>query len=130
MSIEKRVALVASVVALATSPLAAGWPMKSGTSAAPLTESQMQANSSEAPAWHAGDRSVYDSSQGRIIAPPMLASNAPTSPPVTSNAPPPAESNQAAVPSDTTQVQPVPPTAGIASSRGTANPARYGYRPK
>jgi hypothetical protein len=133
MSIDKGVALVASVIGLAVSPLAAGHgPLKFGTSAAPLTESQMQATASEAPAWHAGDGSVYDSSEGRVIAPapPMVASNAPASPETSTATTSSHNSKQARVPSDVTTTERDVPAPVVSSARQTANPGRYSYRPK
>jgi hypothetical protein len=134
MSVNKRLALVASVVALATSPIAmAHGPMKFGTSTTPLsvTEPQMQAQASEAPAWHSGDGSIYDSSQGQIIAsaPLGVASNA--TPAETPNTAASAEGRkEVAVPSPTTTMERDAPAASVGSGRQTANPGRYAYRPK
>lgn len=142
MSINKPVALVASVIALGASPLAAGHGALSfgnSTTSLSVTEPQMQAQASEAPAWHAGDRSVYDSSQGRVIAatPLNIASDTVVSPPSdtsstsdTSNATNNTSNTQEKVPGDLTRMQPVAPTAGVESARSTANPMRYGYRPR
>jgi hypothetical protein len=134
MSVNARLALVVSVVGLAASPVvAAHGPMKLGTSTTSLsvTEPQMQAQASEAPAWHAGDGSIYDSSQGRIIAaaPTNLASNATASQPP--NDPASVESrNEVAVPSPTTTMERDAPAASVGSGRQSANPGRYSYRPK
>jgi hypothetical protein len=121
MSINKRVALLASAVAVAASPLAAGHgALKLGTSTTSLlvTEPQMQAQASEAPAWHAGDGSVYDSSQGRIIAaaPLSIASNTTVSPEY---------DTQPVAPSDTTRMDTVAPPSAIGSARGNVNRDRY-----
>jgi len=133
MTVNKRLALVAWVVGLAASPVvAAHGPMRFGTSTTPLsvTEPQMQAQASEAPAWHAGDGSVYDSSQGRIIAsaPVNLASN--TTSTETPNATPPEGKKEVAVPGPTTTMERDAPAASVGSGRQTANPGRYAYRPK
>lgn len=75
----KRASLLASVVVLALSPLAAahGLARFGATTSLLVSEPQMQAQASEAPAWHTGDGSVYDTSQGRVIvgAPHRLATN-------------------------------------------------------
>jgi hypothetical protein len=134
MSLNGRLALVASVVGLAASPVvAAHGPMKLGTSTTSLsvTEPQMQAQASEAPAYHAGDGSIYDSSQGRIIAaaPTNLASNATAAQPPNDAAS--AESRkEVAVPSPTTTMERDAPAASVGSGRQSANPGRSGYRPK
>jgi hypothetical protein len=135
MSVNKRLALLASVVGLAAaSPVvAAHGPINFGTSTTPLsvTEPQMQAQASEAPAWHAGDGSIYDSSQGRIIAaaPSNLASNTTAS--ESSNAATSAEGKkEVAVPSPTTTMERDAPAASVGSGRQAANPGRFSYRPK
>ena len=135
MSIDKRIALVASVLALAASPLAAahgGLQLGASTTSLTVTEPQMQAAASEAPAWHAGDGSVYDSSQGRVIAaaPLNMASDTAVSPRNDTSNTTNTTNTQERVPGDLTRMQPVAPTAGIASGRATVNPSRYGYRPK
>ena len=129
MSVNKRLALVASVVGLAASPIAmAHGPMKFGTSTTPLsvTEPQMQAQASEAPAWHSGDGSIYDSSQGRVIAsgPLNLAANA-LSAETPNNAPSAQGKRQVAVPGPTTTMERDAPGPSIDSGRQTANPGRH-----
>lgn len=134
MTIDKRAALIASVIALVASPLALGHGALSfgkSTTSLSVTEPQMQAQASEAPAWHAGDRSVYDSSQGRVIAvgPQHIASNTAVPPDNAGNGDNNATTVEKAT-GDLTRMQPGAPVAGIESARSTANPMRYGYRPK
>jgi hypothetical protein len=134
MTLNGRLALVVSVVGLVASPVvAAHGPMKLGTSTTSLsvTEPQMQAQASEAPAYHAGDGSVYDSSQGRIIAaaPTKLASNATAS--QSPNDAASAESRkEVAVPGPTTTMERDAPASSVGSGRQTANPGRYAYQAK
>ena len=133
MSINKRLALVASVMGLAASPVvAAHGAMKFGTSTTPLsvTEAQMQAQSSEAPAWHAGDGSIYDSSQGRSIASTSVNVASNTTSPATANSAASEGRKEVAVPSPTTTMERDAPAQSVGSGLQTANPGRYAYRPK
>jgi hypothetical protein len=134
MMIHKRVALVGSILAVAAaSPLAAAHgALRSGASTEPMASStleHMQANSSEAPAWHAGDGSLYDPNRVAAASPPVTSSTVAAAPPSTAALP---DNTTSAVP-PTTEAVPqseavpidrvVPPSA--ASGRGTANIGRY-----